>query len=561
MSLLNNRFFLSGLIAAFTFVIFLPSVNNEFITLDDPAYVLENDLIKELSVESIREIFTTPVVGNYHPLTILTYALEYAVFGSKPFIYHLDNLLLHILNTFLVFWFIFGISKNAIVAGITSLLFGIHPMHVESVAWVSERKDLLYACFYLAALVFYTRYTQIKKTKFLICALIFFLFSLLSKAMAVTLPLVFFLIDYLQKRNISGRSFLEKVPFLLLSITFGIVAIFAQRTAVSIGSDINHSILDKLIFASHSLSIYIVKAFAPYKLASFYAYPIKSDGFYPMIYYISPVIILCFGALVFWSKKLGREIIFGSLFMLVTIILVLQILPVGAAQMAERYTYLPYIGIFFITGFVLNYFRLMITHHTSFRLIYYISLISLSVFVIYLSATTWNRTQVWKNSLVFWTDLVVKYPDQPGAYDARGIEYYKAGNLTAAITDFDRALELHPGYWESYINRGLIRYENGEIELALADMLETLRYNPSSSRAYFYIGSIHYTKGDFLQCLQDFSNCIQYNSTFAVAYYNRSLTYEALRQWSNAYQDAEKAKSLGYPVEASYLQDLRNNLN
>ncbi len=214
-----------------TLIVLWPTIDNGWTNWDDPFYVMHNPLIRQLSFDGVQDIFATlQVQGIYHPLTILSYALDYAMSGFEPATYHATNLVLHTLNVGLVFWFVYLLSGSTNSAGLTALLFGIHPMHLESVAWISARKDVLYSFFFISGLVTYIYYLQHRKWQwglYLLCLFLFML-SLLFKGMAVTFPLLLWCIDFLVKRQRLHMVILEKVPFLLLSLGFGIIAVIAE---------------------------------------------------------------------------------------------------------------------------------------------------------------------------------------------------------------------------------------------------------------------------------------------------------------------------------------------
>src|SRR6185312_8882884 len=212
-----------------TFIAFLPTFGNGHVLWDDPEYILHNPLMNA----PLKVIFSSQgyYVANYHPLTILFLTLQHKFFGVDMMGYHAISLLLHLANTSLVFFFIYYLlsKKNVMIPLVTALLFGVHPMHVESVAWASELKDVLYSFFFLSALICYVLYMQNgKQLKYLAYAFVLYVVSLFSKGQAVTLPLCFLLIDYLFKRKFSVAMITEKIPFFILSVIFGVVAIKAQ---------------------------------------------------------------------------------------------------------------------------------------------------------------------------------------------------------------------------------------------------------------------------------------------------------------------------------------------
>ena len=219
------------LIVSMTAIVYYPSLNNGFINWDDNEYVGANMNIRSISWENIKDNFTSPYYGNYIPFTTLTYAVEYRLAKLNPRAYHATNLILHLFNCMLVFWFIYLFCGKEYVALIVALLFGIHPLHVESVAWVSERKDVLYSFFFLSSLISYTRYLKEKKVSYWSLSLLLFAASCLSKPMAVTLPLVLFLIDYLLHQKVEIKTLLLKIPFISISLIFGIISLLTQYGA------------------------------------------------------------------------------------------------------------------------------------------------------------------------------------------------------------------------------------------------------------------------------------------------------------------------------------------
>src|SRR6266571_3392951 len=258
-----------------TVLSFSPSLDNGFTNWDDPGYVLENYSIRDLSQKNVANVFTSYLQGNYHPLTVLSYAVEYKFFQLDPKIYHITNLLLHVLNTTFVFWLIRLLTGRLETAAITAVLFGIHPLHVESVAWISERKDVLFSLFYLGSLISYVlSLTKVQdRVRYLIMSLVLFILSLLSKGVAVTLPLVLLLIDYYFKRTFTKKIFIEKIPFFLLSIGFGVIAILAQKSEGAIQTMTTYPFYDRLLIASYGIVTYLFKIFVPQQLSAFYPYP------------------------------------------------------------------------------------------------------------------------------------------------------------------------------------------------------------------------------------------------------------------------------------------------
>lgn len=294
-------------------------------------------------------------MGNYHPFTILTFAIEYYFFGLNETGYHTVNLLLHLMNAILVFRAVLLLGNKGGVALIAALFFGIHPLHVESVAWVSELKDLLYTFFFLASYIFYLKYIKGGHKKYYIMALFLFLASLLSKAMAVSLPVVFILTDYFKGRKINKSTLVDKIPFFFLAIAFGIVAILAQKSFGATDVD-KFPFLQRILFACYGFISYLLKLLFPLNLSAYYPYPVNSGENIPIKYYIYLIVFAGLMAGVIFSLRFKKDISFGIGFFAITIFLVLQLFPVGETFMADRYSYVPSIGIFYLAGEGLYYY-------------------------------------------------------------------------------------------------------------------------------------------------------------------------------------------------------------
>src|SRR2546426_1352573 len=260
-----------GAVVFVTFAVYVPSLDNDFTNWDDTQYVLDNHL---LAHPSFKAVLTTPVGGNYHPLTIWSLALNYRLSGLNPASYHWLSLLLHLANTALVFLFIRRLSGGRLWTSVaTSLFFGIHPMHVESVAWIAERKDVLYAFFYLVSLIAYLRYLDARKWGWLMASLLALILSAASKPAAVVLPLTLLAIDYYRGRALTLRVVLEKVPFFAVSLVGGLLTLQAQHTVGAMAYAHVWNPFQKLLFASYGTVMYIVKLFVPVSLSAIYPYP------------------------------------------------------------------------------------------------------------------------------------------------------------------------------------------------------------------------------------------------------------------------------------------------
>src|SRR6187455_2752567 len=387
------------LVAILTAVCLWPMLKNEFTNWDDEFYVINNPLLRG---PQWKRIFSEQVLGNYHPLTILSYAFNFAISGLDPFSYLLVDYLFHIVNTLLVFYFIWNISgKNKVIAAFVALVFGIHPMHVESVAWVAERKDVLYTFFFLLSLIQYWIFLTRAKRKNLVYCFLFFVLSLLSKPAAIVLPLVLFLLDYWYGQSLK-KDIAFKIPFFALSIIFGIITVSIQSSSAMAGLSI-FSITDRFFFACYVLMTYFYRFFVPYPLSAFHPFPITTFAGWPI--YLSPLFVVAL-LIALWFFRKNKIVVFGIFFYVINLLLVLQIISIGLTIVSERYTYVPYIGLAFMVAMLVS------------RIKFIPPKVSLAVGIAALIAfgiITFQRTKVWKNSGTLWTDALKTHPRAPYA--------------------------------------------------------------------------------------------------------------------------------------------------
>jgi tetratricopeptide (TPR) repeat protein len=537
----NNTFFIISFLAIIlvTSAIYFPSLKNQFTNWDDNLYITQNQNIQHLNGDSvnitIKNTFSSYEQGNYHPLTMLTYCIEYTKFKLNPKPYHIHNLLLHILNALLVFGFIWLLTKQKWVALITSILFAIHPMHVESVAWVSERKDVLYSFFYLAALCSYIFYLEKEKNKIAFYVLTFLLFIVasLSKAMAISFPIVLFTIDYFLNKKITTKNVLEKIPFLVVSIILGIVAISAQKSGKAIEDVLEYNFFDRILFSCYGIFTYLWKLIAPLQLSCFYKYPNKIDGHYPILFYIAPLVIFALVFLIYKSKN--KDLIFGFGFFIITIAMVLQILPVGAAIIAERYTYLPYIGIFFVIARLINNRIENNTEQTNaLKIPSIIAVITFGIICCYL---TLQRTKVWHDSISLWSDAIEKDDSFPLQFNSRGDAYYIQENYEKAIPDFTAAIQLNYQTADIFYKRGLACYHIQKYKEAIANFSNVVKLDNNFPDAYYSIALAHFNLAEYNEAIKDYTNEILKNPTSEKAYNDRGVTYENVGKYNEAMND------------------------
>ncbi|MBI4648195.1 MAG: hypothetical protein HY738_16830 [Bacteroidia bacterium] len=317
-----SKILLISVIAILCVISYLPAYKNNITNWDDDRYISKNPYITSLSFFNVKEIFSNFYFCNYHPLTMLSLALDYSIGGTSPFVFHFTNVLLHIINSLLVFWLVLLVLNDLKTAFFCGLLFGVHTLHVESVAWIAERKDVLYSLFYLLSFISYIKYIKLTRkdalpkisacaiavtpnevslrvrVNYYLLSLVLFIMSVLSKGMAVTLPLVLIATDYFYNRKLLSKKIIaEKIPFLIISLIFGIIAILAQKTETAISGLESYRLDESIVFACYALFQYVLKLLLPAGLSSFYPYPSEISWFF----WFYPLIIMLIIAIIVFS--------------------------------------------------------------------------------------------------------------------------------------------------------------------------------------------------------------------------------------------------------------------
>lgn len=311
-----------------TFGLFSPTLSHDFVNWDDPVNILENPNLQTFDWASIKGIFSSTVIGNYNPLTIFSFAVEKAILGLNPTVFHLNNLLLHLVCIFLVYRIALSLKLTTAAAILVALLFAIHPMRVESVTWITERKDVLFGAFYLGAIFQYIRYSTAKQKqpKIFWSIIVLFILSLLSKIQAVSLPLSFLAIDYWFKRPLKWSLVTEKIPYFALSLLIGIIGVLLLKQEGSLEDEATFSFIDRLIIGGYSYLIYLVKFIFPYEMSPLYPYPANIGT----PFYVGTIISLLIVGGVFYAFKKGhRVVVFSFAFFTFNVFFVLQILGAG----------------------------------------------------------------------------------------------------------------------------------------------------------------------------------------------------------------------------------------
>ncbi|HLF62425.1 MAG TPA: tetratricopeptide repeat protein [Saprospiraceae bacterium] len=522
-----------------TIACFARTFGYDFVNWDDDFNIAENPNLRYFDWANIKGIFTSHVIGNYNPLTIFTFAVENHFFGLKPGVFHATNVLLHAGCVFFFYRLVRLLGLSLWPAVVAALIFGIHPMRIESVAWVTERKDVLFGIFYLAALVQYVKwYKSGYQRKYMIWILVLFVLSLLSKIQAVALPLSMLAIDFLLARKIQWKLLIEKIPYFILSLAFGLLGIYFLSQQGSLDSTAQYNLLQRVVVGMHSFVIYLIKFLVPYRISPLYPYP----AVLPWYVYISPVMIAGIVWL-FWKawQRRWRPFVFGVAFFTVNIAFVLQVVGAGQGFLADRFTYIPYVGLIFTVVSYGDQWRRSGHHRSRY------AIPITTIWLLALIAQTWIHVPIWKHSGALWTHVLNYYQNTALPYRNRAQYYRDLKQYDLALADYDRSIALKKD-GDVINSRARMYFDQQKWREAIADYNLAIEAKPTGE---FYInrGAAYAMIGNMQNALNDMTEGLRLDPAFPNGYKNRSLVYQSLGQIENAQSDLLKYLDLN-PYDA-----------
>jgi tetratricopeptide (TPR) repeat protein len=576
----DNKWVWIGIIAVLTLIAYIPALKAGLTNWDDPKYIDENPLIMNFSLESLKTVFSRVFMGHYHPLTMISLSIDHFIFSNSPAGYHFTNLMLHIVNSILVFVIFSKLFPDKRLAIISGLLFALHPMHVESVAWISERKDVLFTMFFLFSTYIYLHYSDNKSIKWYLLSFLMFLLACLSKSAAITLPACLLLIDYLKGKSLKDpKIYIDKIPYLLISVVFGILSIYANKPLDADIESVIYRWSDRILYSAYGLVLYLLKLLFPLSLNAWYPYP---TGQY--FYYFSSVAILVIAFIIYMFLKRyknDRIVFFSIFFYAINILLVLQVFPARTTVIAERYSYIPSIAFFLLLAyFYIRYYEKNKNKRTTVTAI-------LVVYIVSMMILTFNRSQVWKDSLTLWENVLKKNseipvalnnyglakselglyseaiksydkllsikPDYPDGHINRGFAREQLGDTTGALQDYSRAIELDPANILAYSNRAMLWSDLGDSVDAFKDINYALKLQPNESMLLRNLGLIYIAFGKPAQSLIYLDAAISINRNYSLAYENRGYVYHVSGKYSAALDDYNKAIKLSPKSAGTYF--------
>jgi len=589
--------------SALAFALYLPALRHGFVNFDDYDYVTKNPYLGLPFAAFVKWAFSSYWCANWHPLTWLSLRLDHLVWGLNPLGYHLTNIVLHAANVFmtaLVARRLFGMVsddvKAAAAAATVAALFAAHPLHVESVAWVSERKDVLYAFFYLAAIHFYLRYAGYRTderagSRWYALAIAAFALSVMSKPMAVTLPVVLLVLDWYplgRLKNASGaidaRALWDKLPFAALSLLGSVLTLAAQSEGIVQVSRM--SLADRSRIAAEGLFLYLGKAFLPTGLSPFYPLPKTIPVFDP----VALLSVAGIAAITIAAVALRRRmpvLAAAWAYMFVSLIPVLGIVQVGAQAAADRYMYLPVLGPMFLAGAG----GAWLSGRSGMKP----WLVSGVAAVALLSAVTLGQTGIWRNSTELWQRVVDKYPQSSIGYSSLGYSLFEQekhgealANLNRAIEisasekigpdktdrysmqrgkilvklkryedayrDMNRAIELRPADPDFLWERGNLLLEVKRLDEAAADFTKALAIDAGHVPSLVSLGQCLLAAGEYGKAIQTFGRALELKPGEPVVLANLGVAYEYADDGAASVRYYQAAARLGFAPAQAYLK-------
>jgi len=551
-----------AVLAAITWLVFGQTLRHKFVTYDDPQYVYENAKVAAgVSLEGVSWAFTHTIAGNWHPLTTVSHMFDCQLYGLKPAGHHFTNVLLHTIAVILLFLVLRQMTGTLWRSAFVAALFAIHPLHVESVAWISERKDVLSAVFFILTLGAYIRYVRKPSVTSYLLVVLLFALGLMSKPMLVTVPFVLLLLDYWPLGRIRGparaqamawraaasdrwstvsRLVTEKIPLFALAALSSVATLLAQVYGARAIDEL--PLAWRLNNAAISYVAYIWQMFWPARLAAFYPHP--NDQLPPWQVFLAIAFLVAVSLLAIrWRKE--RPYIFTGWFWHVGMLVpVIGLVQAGEQARADRYTYLPQIGLYIaITWAVAHLTSLWRHQRTILRTAAILGIGALSL-------CAWAQTSYWENSETLWNHALAVTADNDAAHNNLGYLFLQRGELDSAISHFETALMIRSRNAAAHYNLGEALVENnlanalarkGLLDEAISHYEKAVKLRPDYGDPYFNLGSVLFQHGrtdeaiaQWQKALATQPNDAGFHTVLGNAFLKKGLQKAAIAEYENA---------------------------
>jgi tetratricopeptide (TPR) repeat protein len=541
------------LLVMVTFAVYWQVRNYAFVHIDDSQYVTENQHVQDgLSIESIIWAFSSQHAANWHPITWLSHMLDIELYGLNPGAHHQTNLIFHIANALLLFFAFRKMTSNLWQSGFVAALFALHPLHVESVAWVAERKDVLSTFFWMLTMFSYARYAAHPGINRYLPVVGFFLLGLMAKPMLVTLPFVLLLLDFwplrrmqfnapaddghkLQQRSQGLLIFWEKIPLFSLAVASSVMTFLAQKSGGAVGSMELYPLTTRVANALVAYVKYIGKMIWPANLAVFYPYSESLPG-WQVIGAGALLGLITFAAI----RSFGQRpwFVVGWLWFLGTLVPVIGLVQVGLQAMADRYTYIPLIGVFIIVAWGVPELLHRWRHKEKL-----LGLTAISV-IIMLGITSWMQTRYWENNHALFKHALDVTEKNYLAHNAFGNALKEEGKSSEAIRHYLRALEIRPDYAAPHYSIGHTLAAKGNYEDATNHFQKALQIKPDYAEAHDNLGYAFMMQGKIEQAILHYSEALRMKPDDAEVHNRLGLALVSQGQFDNAVIHFQKAVNL-----------------
>jgi len=510
---------------------------NEFLNYDDPTYVTENRHVKDgLTWEGVGWAFTASYAGNWHPLTWLSLMLDHDLFGMNAARFHRTSVILHGVAALVLFGALFRMTGDLWCSGLVAGLFGLHPLHVESVAWAAERKDVLSGLFWMLGLWGYARYAERPGLRRYWPVVLFFVMGLLSKPMVVTFPFALLLLDYWPLQRLEGDFsrkigplLYEKIPLMVLSAVGSTITFLVQKDGEAVASLQHLSLADRLGNAAVSCAGYLVKMVWPFNLAVFYPHPVT----WPVWDVLAAVLlVLLTTVFVLLQSRRRPYLLTGWFWYLGTLVPVIGLVQVGAQAMADRYTYLPLIGIFLMVAWGL---RELPVKRSVFPLVW--GSIAGCVLAI-LAVLTQIQVGYWRDSSVLFRRALEATDHNYQAHNHLGRALAAVSRYEDAADQYREAIRISPNYIDAYKNLGRARMEQGRFEEAMIAYERALEIRPGDGNVHFHRGDLFSRTKRWGEAITDYRVALKtkpydpdLHNSLGVAWLHRGMPSEAADEY------------------------------
>lgn len=565
-------------VAALTFTLYTNALTFGFVNWDDDVYVYENDRLQMPSVANAAWFFSNPYYHSYIPATMLSHMIDFQVWEFNASGHHLTSIVVHAFNAFWVFVLtlqLLMIAKSGLhvrgfrellvresdmelvlASAFTALLYALHPLRVESVAWISDRKDLLCAFFVLPATMDYINAVAAGEEgkparRWYWTSFVLFVFACLSKSIAVTLPVVLLLLDYFMLRRNASRDQLKKAfrdiaPFFAVAFALGVIALRIAPDSSS--SDMFEIIspLQRVLLPFYNIAFYLAKTLVPIKLSPIYPDPETWE----MV--LALAVFTVISSVVYWRWKRGSAMLLLAWCSFIAMLAPSSVIVSAVAQTtADRYAYLATIPLFLLLG---GAFAHLLKKFASANISRWAIVITAFAVIAFAGYTNITQQKIWMNSETLWGRAITLFPTMPLPYNNFGLALQSRGELERAAEAFDRAIAYKPNYLEAHLNLGNVWFSRGNWDEAERLFFRCVELDPQRAEVYSNLGVVASAKGSTLDALRWFRKSVEVNPEYAQGHFNIAALYAKMGNTAAATDELKIAARLGHPFAQENLK-------